>query len=294
MSRFPCGCARKEVDIAQRAAQIIMGTLRELGYQLNPGSIVLDFGCGKGWLTYQLRKKGIEAFGVDVNRYWKSEGPRNISEHAIVEELCRQEKLCEVDEMIFRTINLDNYRIPFDDNTFDAVISTEVFEHVRNYTQTLAEIKRITKPGGCNLHWFPSRSVPIEPHIFVPLASVIRTRSWLRLWALLGIRNSFQKGMQWREVADANFRYLRSSTTYHSKEKIKGLIAAQFGNISFVESVAIRQFPRVRRSKLLFAASKLPLIPFLYSTFQERFVFFTKPEQRPVLASAHLSETQPR
>jgi SAM-dependent methyltransferase len=38
--------------------------------------------------------------------------------------------------------------LPFPDNHFDSVFSTEVFEHVFNLEEIVGEIKRVMKPGG--------------------------------------------------------------------------------------------------------------------------------------------------
>lgn len=42
----------------------------------------------------------------------------------------------------------DGHTIPFDADTFDAVVAFEVFEHVFNLDEILAEIRRVIKPGG--------------------------------------------------------------------------------------------------------------------------------------------------
>lgn len=42
----------------------------------------------------------------------------------------------------------DGKTIPFDDNTFDSVFSSETFEHIFNLSEILDEIKRVLKPGG--------------------------------------------------------------------------------------------------------------------------------------------------
>jgi len=38
-------------------------------YSLNPGDKVLDIGCAKGYLVYELRRKGIDACGIDISQY---------------------------------------------------------------------------------------------------------------------------------------------------------------------------------------------------------------------------------
>lgn len=49
----------------------------------------------------------------------------------------------------------DGKTLPFDDNEFDCVFSSEVFEHVFNLSEILDELKRVTKPGGRMLITLP-------------------------------------------------------------------------------------------------------------------------------------------
>jgi ubiquinone/menaquinone biosynthesis C-methylase UbiE len=53
-------------------------------------------------------------------------------------------------------------RLPYEDNTFDLVISDQVFEHVQDQVRAFEELMRITKPGGHGLHVIPARYSPIE------------------------------------------------------------------------------------------------------------------------------------
>ena len=49
----------------------------------------------------------------------------------------------------------DGKTIPFDDNTFDSILSNQVFEHVFNPNDFLKEINRVTKTGGVFLMTVP-------------------------------------------------------------------------------------------------------------------------------------------
>lgn len=56
--------------------------------------------------------------------------------------------------------------IPFEKNHFDAVFSSEVFEHVFNLEEVLPEIQRVLKPGGkllftCPFAW-PEHEIPYD------------------------------------------------------------------------------------------------------------------------------------
>jgi ubiquinone/menaquinone biosynthesis C-methylase UbiE len=59
------------------------------------------------------------------------------------------EDRCKQAGIKFKTCNLDNGSIPFEDEYFDIVIFTEVLEHIfAPPTDILAEIKRILRPKG--------------------------------------------------------------------------------------------------------------------------------------------------
>ncbi len=60
--------------------------------------------------------------------------------------------------------------LPYEDDTFDVVVSDQVFEHVIPLLATVAELERIVKPGGIMYHHFPAREVWREGHIGIPFA----------------------------------------------------------------------------------------------------------------------------
>ena len=60
-------------------------------------------------------------------------------------------------------IDINNFKIPFENNSFDLVISTSVFEHVFNKEEAFREIKRVLKKDGLAIHNFPSKYyLPID------------------------------------------------------------------------------------------------------------------------------------
>lgn len=52
-------------------------------------------------------------------------------------------------------LNVDLQNIPFEENLFDFVISTEVFEHIPNPYIAFKELHRILKPGGSHIFTVP-------------------------------------------------------------------------------------------------------------------------------------------
>jgi hypothetical protein len=106
----------------------------------------------------------------------------------------------------------------------------------------------------------------------VPLATVIQSKLWLSLWALLGVRSPSQDGMHWAAVAEANHAYLVASTNYLSGRQIMRHFACFFTSVCFVERAFLRN-SETRKGQVLYRVSTLlPLIFFLYRTFRSRVV----------------------
>ena len=103
--------------------QAVLKRLPSLG--LPSGARVLDAPCGgEAALTQALMASGYDAHGADLDR-------------EAAERLGKR----------FTEGNLDQ-PLPWLDNTFDAVFSTEGIEHLENHFSFLREICRILKPGG--------------------------------------------------------------------------------------------------------------------------------------------------
>lgn len=102
---------------------------------------ILDFGCGsKPYLQYFAHVQKYT--GLDIHK----------SGHLHHNE--------QID------VYYDGKTIPFEENHFDAVFSSEVFEHIFNLPEVLPEIHRVLKPGGkllftCPFAW-PEHEVPYD------------------------------------------------------------------------------------------------------------------------------------
>src|SRR5207245_161969 len=98
---------------------------------------------------------------------------------------------------------------------------------------------------------------------------------WLLFWAFLGVKNSFQKGLKFRDVADGNYEYLKNKTHYLSKERIRKHILARFRNIIFAERYLIKHsYGRARHVYPL--VRMFPFIALLYGSLHLRVIFFRK------------------
>lgn len=232
---------------------------RDFGFALKPQSVILDFGCGSGKYVQELRLHGYQAYGCDIEM--KSED--NVDTDSMVKN------------NVIRKIDLKNYILPFEDNTFDLIFSDQVFEHVQNYPETIAEISRVLKPGGSCLHIFPSRYKLIESHIFIPFSSVIKTYWWVSIWVFLGIRNEWQNYKTRKDLTERYFNYLNGNTNYLSRRDLNAQFRSHFRKVTFCENKFLKFS---QRGKFIFPVIKvLPFIPVAYSTFRSRVILTQSP-----------------
>jgi ubiquinone/menaquinone biosynthesis C-methylase UbiE len=247
-----------DVDKRQRmTAQL--GILKDAGIRLPDNAVILDLGCGNGDLVAEYRRHGFDVYGCD----FKFKAGRQV------------EKLRNIGAI--RLIERDPYRMPFADQSFDVVVSDQVFEHVDNYPEVLAEHRRILKSGGVGLHFFPSRYRLVEPHVRVPCATILQGRNWLLFWALVGIRKPSQRGISAKERASDNYDYLRRHTNYLSKKQIIAYFGNAFERVEFREDLYFKYSVRVR---FLHALSHwLPFVSAMYGTLKGRVVLCRKRSQ---------------
>jgi len=88
-------------------------------------SSILDVGCAQGKVVEAYRKKGKDAYGIDV------------AQGAVTD--CKRKGLnCKVSSVL---------DIPYLDNRFDAVVTTDVLEHLKeeDVDKAISEIIRVTK-----------------------------------------------------------------------------------------------------------------------------------------------------
>lgn len=109
-----------ELTVIQRA---VLERTPALG--LPSGARVLDAPCGgAAALTLALTARGFNAMGADVD----SDAEARLGK-------------------AFARVNLDG-PLPWPDQSFDAIFSTEGIEHLENHFSFLRELCRILKPGG--------------------------------------------------------------------------------------------------------------------------------------------------
>jgi cyclopropane fatty-acyl-phospholipid synthase-like methyltransferase len=104
--------------------------------ELAPGSRLLDLGCGSGGPALRLAARtGAAVVGVDVLEEGVATATRLAEERGLVDRA--------------RFVRVDvGAGLPFDDGSFDAVISIDVMCHLPSRLETLRECHRVIAPGG--------------------------------------------------------------------------------------------------------------------------------------------------
>lgn len=93
---------------------------------------VLDWGCGFGHSAWFLRDRGVDVELFDYVPDFDGPAVRSLSLYP---------------EMT-ATLSSDPVVLPYEDSTFDGVLSLGTLEHVGQPRESLAEIRRVLKPGG--------------------------------------------------------------------------------------------------------------------------------------------------
>lgn len=107
------------------------------------GCDVLDFGCGTGYGSHRIAGSCASIVGVDVSEDTIEEARRRFSAPGLS----------------FRSIRpAEVAPLPFDDDSFDVVLSFQVYEHLPDTEAYLRQVRRVLRPDGLFICVTPDRS----------------------------------------------------------------------------------------------------------------------------------------
>ncbi len=128
-----------DMALKRRAKNIIEGL------NLNDGDKVLDVGCGDGYYSHLINNLGVKVnqTGTDYSKYDLERAKKNLANPKI--------------KLVFGDLMK---KLPFQDNTFDKVVMSEVAEHLPEDVKGLKEVRRVMKKGGTICLTVPCHDYP--------------------------------------------------------------------------------------------------------------------------------------
>ncbi len=157
-----------------------------------PGQRVLDLGCGPGDGAAWLRRRGVDAIGLDYSQ-------------GMIDKARREALLSG------KLTRGDAGRLPFKDGAFDKLVCTNSFHHYPDHTSALAEMRRVLKPGGLMLlvdprqdHLFGRFAIElVEERIFgLKEVRIYGLDKWRELLREAGFSSATaQSGALWQPIA---------------------------------------------------------------------------------------------
>ena len=131
---------RKRMDVVYQ--ELLVEDLR--------GKTLLDAGCGTGWFSKIGVERGAKVTSMDLG------------ENLLLEV----QKKCETNRVVGSILDM-----PFENNSFDFIVSSEVIEHTPDPHKAIEELARVLKPGGTlvlttpNKFWYFSIWIANKLHI---------------------------------------------------------------------------------------------------------------------------------
>jgi SAM-dependent methyltransferase len=117
-----------------------MLTIRFDKLGLEPGDKVLDVGAGFGRHVFECARRGADVVALDY------------AEDEVVQTRATLGAMVDEGEIILDrfkgVLRGDATKLPFADNSFDVVITSEVLEHIQDDVAAIAEMVRVLRPGG--------------------------------------------------------------------------------------------------------------------------------------------------
>lgn len=219
------------------------------------GKNLLEVGSGEGGLVIALNLKGVNACGIDISK-------ENVE---ISKIRARRNSIPSAAFCIS-----DASRLPFEDCTFDVVISNKVLEHIKEQRKVIKEISRVLKEGGLLYVSVPNKWFPNEGHV----------RMWFPHWMPMIIRKPYLKKFRGEKAAAEN--YLKD-INYLGPKQMRRLVEPYFAScsiknfemvqaiLSSIDDNAARNFRLMFFMGLTKKLLEYPVLRWLIIQFMERF-----------------------
>ena len=163
---------------------------------LKPDDKILEIGCGIGTIVNELNGKGHDIVGIDISGEAIEYGQKKYGDISL--EVQAAETL------------------PYEDESFEVVLSFDLFEHIAQIDKHVSEVGRVLRPGGYYLFQTPNR-----------YSNIIYETLWT-------------KSLQWR----------RYHPSLHSPGQLRRRMARHGFETRFVKMNPINEFTEKKLQKL--------------------------------------------
>jgi len=157
------------------------------------GKRILDAGCGSGWYAERLLELGAQVTGIDASPLMLAHARERLAARATGGPPPR---LLHADLAA---------PLPFDDGSFDGVVSPLVLHYLRDWTPTLRELRRVLAPGG----WLVfSTHHPLMEVVRLSVANYFEVEQITDHWDAIGTVRFFRRSLSEmsRSLAEAGLR----------------------------------------------------------------------------------------
>jgi sporadic carbohydrate cluster protein (TIGR04323 family) len=146
-------------------------------YSLNQKSKILDIGCGKGYLLYEIKKilNKAKIYGLDHSEYAKNHAKKEIKKYIKIHDI--------------------NNKLNFNDKFFDLVISINTLHNLKlhNLNQSLKEIERVGKSKFICVESYRDEKEQFNLQCWALTAeTIIDTHAWTWLFKISGYTGDYE------------------------------------------------------------------------------------------------------
>jgi len=209
---------------------------------------VLDIGCGGGGMTEALNyyRPDLEVWGCDISS----------NSLSIARRVAQEAQFCRGDV----------FQLPFDRNSFNAVVMFDFLEHFEDPAQVILEVRRILVPGGVFHTAVPFEGEPITLH------GILWRMGWKAKEIHCGHVQMYEIGQPESLIRDAGFRIVDRRWTAHFVYQLADVLYFTWLNkrgngITYsVEGYLEVARPSVRRSVVFGAKALIACMSYLESS----------------------------
>ena len=219
---------RKELQVGKEERGNLQTNLEFLAQTdlLKPRDRILEIGCGIGTVVHELSKKGHDIIGIDISSEAIEYGKKKYG------DIHLEVQAAEI--------------LPYENESFEVVLSFDLFEHIAEIDKHISEVNRVLRPGGCYLFQTPNRYSNI-------IYETLRTKSlqWRRYHPSLHSPGQLRWRMT-RHGFDTRFVKMNPINEFTQKKLQK---LGTLGKI--LQRVDFRRMPLVLQTNLYVIADKI-------------------------------------